>query len=123
MSQESPLPGPIERAKTISQVFLWIRKSDLLDRLLYQGQKLRTERCPVHDGRWSGLEHPTNYCEHGCGFTGWLPEPEDKPMWPPGVFLSTSITTKDGAIHELRKDGKPYAPAPGEPSIEEARNR
>jgi len=55
-----------------------IRKSCLLDRLMYGQEKLRTRPCPVHHGRWSGITSPP--CEH-CGVgptcqcnTGWLPE-------------------------------------------------
>jgi hypothetical protein len=50
-----------------------IHKSDLLYRLIYCGEKLRTEQCPEHKGEWSGLEHPDHRCPHGCGLTGWLP--------------------------------------------------
>lgn len=56
-----------------------LRKSALLGRLIYGGEKLREVKCPQHDGRWSGLEFgphgnsPGNVCPHGCGLTGWLP--------------------------------------------------
>jgi hypothetical protein len=105
-----------KRAEQIDYVFLQISKSCLLDRLLYGGEKLRTRKCPDpdHDGHWRGLESPGNYCKHGCGFTGWLPEPEDASPYPPGVFLCTSA---DGSV--LEKDRKPYEPGPGEPSLAE----
>ena len=54
----------------VNFVFLQITKSALLDRLLYCGESLRTEMCPTHKGRWSGL---FGECEHGCQLTGWLP--------------------------------------------------
>ncbi len=60
-------------AESVGHVFLQIRKSDLLFRLLYRGEELRSTPCPEHKGRWSGLEHPDNRCPHGCQFTGWLP--------------------------------------------------
>lgn len=63
--------------KEISGILLAIRKSSLLGRLLYEGEMLRTEECPVHKGKWSGMEHPENPCPHGCGFVGWLPQPND----------------------------------------------
>jgi hypothetical protein len=97
------------QAESIGFVFLQIHKSSLLDRLLYCGQKLRTKRCPEHKGHWIGLESDLNYCKFGCGFTGWLPEPEDASPYPPGVFIWTSVGA-DGAVTELRKDGKPYIP-------------
>ena len=53
-----------------------IRKSNLLARLLYSGEKLRTRECPEHKGKWSGCAAPGQGCPHGCGHTGWLPEPE-----------------------------------------------
>lgn len=65
-----------EKASEITHhVFTMIRKSSLLDRLLYAGEKLRTRKCPTHNGHWSGLEHDGNVCPHGCQLTGWLPEP------------------------------------------------
>lgn len=54
---------------------LHIQKSDLLARLVYGGEKLRTKPCPEHKGKWSGLHFEP--CPHGCGYTGWLPEPEE----------------------------------------------
>lgn len=53
----------------IDYVFLQIQKSSLLARLLYDGQPLRTEPCPKHQGTWSGI----GPCRHGCGSVGWLP--------------------------------------------------
>lgn len=49
-----------------------IRKSDLLYRLVYLGEELREELCPLHQGKWSGL-HP-DPCPHACDYTGWLPK-------------------------------------------------
>ena len=54
---------------------LSIHKSCLLHRLVYLGEPLRTERCPVHGGEWSGLSPVP--CPHGCDATcgcrtGWL---------------------------------------------------
>lgn|GEM_PF-4830456 len=61
--------GSIE---AIRLVFTLIRKSSLLYRLIYARETLRTEKCPEHKGKWSGLEHPDNPCPHGCQMTGWL---------------------------------------------------
>jgi len=67
----------------IGHILTDIAKSALLGRLFYGGEKLRTIRCSVHNGHWSGLEwqDPStgqgNTCPHGCGLTGWLPEKSD----------------------------------------------
>lgn len=68
-----------EFAEHWEYIHLQIRKSCLLDRLIYQGEKLRTKKCPVHQGRWSGCDWNTPGCEcrNGANVTGWLPEPED----------------------------------------------
>ena len=50
-----------------------IHKSSYLGRRLYGGEAHRTERCPLHQGRWSGLPNPLRPPECGCDFTGWLP--------------------------------------------------
>jgi len=62
-------------ADDVAFIFMQIGKSALLDRLLYGGEKLRTEMCPKHQGHWSGLPGLHNDCEHGCELTGWLPVP------------------------------------------------
>jgi hypothetical protein len=59
-------------AGMLRQVLRDIRKSDLLWRLLYDGQRLRTRKCPKHGGSWAGVSPVA--CPHGCGHTGWLPE-------------------------------------------------
>ena len=70
--------------KEFSQHWQFIRlaiaKSCLLDRLIYGGEKLRKEMCPIHQGRWSGCnisgEDPCE-CQHDTCITGWLKNPED----------------------------------------------
>lgn len=73
-------------------VLLNIRKSNLLARTLYDGQPLRTEKCPIHAGKWSGIHwdsvaNKPAQCPHRCGsdrkglspeFTGWT-APEATP--------------------------------------------
>lgn len=59
----------------LDKIKIDIRKSELLYRLLYKGEKLRTRRCPVHKGHQYLGQHPP--CPHGCGLTGWLPEEPD----------------------------------------------
>lgn len=66
--------------------WMWIRraisKSNLLLRLLYEGEKLRTKQCPVHLGKWSGCKLPEETeckgaCMSGYNVTGWLTENKD----------------------------------------------
>lgn len=47
-----------------------IGKSSMLGRRIYGGEKLRTEMCPEHKGRWVGLPYGETPC--GCDLTGWL---------------------------------------------------
>jgi len=72
--------GATRAAADIDSVFLKIRKSNLLWRLLYNGQPLRTTLCPLHKGKWSGcfLKEPCD-CEDNGNVTGWLPNTPDKP--------------------------------------------
>jgi hypothetical protein len=52
-----------------------ITKSCLLHRLIYGGEPLRSEQCPIHHGEWSGSR--PDPCPAGCSYgydiTGWLP--------------------------------------------------
>lgn len=77
-----------------------IRKSNLLYRLIYEEQKLRTDQCPVHKGHWTGAD-----CE--CDGTGWLREPEDRPPPPEkiGAWTSADMTTDGTWWKWKRSDG------------------
>lgn len=68
------LEGLKKWTEVLTTVELSIRKSNLLYRLIYCGEKLRTQKCPQHKGRWSGIEFGDNVCPHGCELTGWIPE-------------------------------------------------
>lgn len=57
--------------KHLQKIGLDIRKSNLLGRLLYSGEKLRTRKCPKHKGHIS-FSYEDRDCV--CGQTGWLPE-------------------------------------------------
>ena len=59
--------------KYLSNIEIDIRKSNLLARLLYDGEELRTEICPNHKGHWDGQAQLFYGCIYGCGGTGWLP--------------------------------------------------
>lgn len=66
----------------LDKIGMAIMKSNLMWRLLYGGEKLRTKICPVHKGRWSGttwdkeIECVKLFPPHGClsgdNITGWL---------------------------------------------------
>ena len=59
-----------------SMVLTSAAKSNLLFRLLYLGEDVRTQACPVHAGEWSGYTgtpESTCRCQSGANFTGWLP--------------------------------------------------
>ncbi len=71
-------------ANAVDWVFMHIGKSNLLSRLIYEGESLRTEICSVHKGRWSGCAWPEKdadacACQRmqrgaiGSNVTGWLP--------------------------------------------------
>lgn len=52
-----------------------IRKSNLLWRLLYEGERLRTVKCEVHKGHQTFNLDNRNEC--GCDGTGWKHAPEE----------------------------------------------
>ena len=59
---------------------LAILKSCLLDRLIYGGEKLRENMCPIHKGHWSGCNitgEEACDCAHDACITGWLQNPDD----------------------------------------------
>lgn len=60
---------------------LAIGKSCLLDRMMYGGETLRKDPCPVHKGRWSGCSADPQpegcNCRHDICITGWQQNPED----------------------------------------------
>lgn len=79
--------GPVKAFCSLIREPLWaadrklsiaIEKSSLLYRLLYLGEPLRTQKCPVHLGVWHGIQPVP--CPHGCGLTGWLPKILDPPQ-------------------------------------------
>jgi hypothetical protein len=66
------LSGMLERLRDVqTDVF----KSNMLYRLLYLGEPVRTEMCPIHKGHWSGCASPERECPHcmsGSDVTGWV---------------------------------------------------
>ena len=71
-----------------------IRKSGMLYRMLYLGEKLRTKKCPVHKGKMdTGMWTLRQGEVCACQGSGWLPEPEDVPAPPPDIDLVTGRPT------------------------------
>lgn len=58
-------------AEAAPAIRLAVSKSSYLGRRLYGFEGHRTEPCPIHQGRWSGLPSGETPC--GCDLTGWLP--------------------------------------------------
>jgi hypothetical protein len=58
----------------LKMVYIDIRKSNLLSRLLYAKEPLRSRMCPIHKGHWSGDAMFFNKCPELCDGTGWLRE-------------------------------------------------
>ncbi len=90
-------------------------KSNLLYRLIYLGERLRTEKCPVHDGHWVGCAFGT-YCDcqkvidpedglvyYDSNVCGWL------------LDGNPDITGKCGSRGRVQADGSPleYEPYDG----------
>src|SRR5947199_7147549 len=73
-----------------------IRKSNLLGRLLYAKQPLRTEPCPTHQGHIDMEELLTGKQGCPCQGTGWLPEGPGTERYTGNVFLVTTDRAPDG---------------------------
>lgn len=70
----------------VAELQLPMMKSNLLYRLIYLGEPLRTTRCPTHQGRWSGCSWGERPCDcqkvrlpdgrvvYDMNVTGWLLE-------------------------------------------------
>lgn len=93
-----------ESAHQVERTSLAIHKSNLLARLLYSGEKLRTVMCPEHKGIWSGIEWSDTVCPHRCQLTGWVQEEDDRGKPLPGVQAVMLIPTgeKPGEVTMIR---------------------
>lgn len=60
----------------LDKIWIDIQKSNLLGRVLYGREPVRTRPCPVHKGHWTGRGPQYDAC--GCEGCGWLPEVEAK---------------------------------------------
>lgn len=81
--------------QSLAQMRIDIRKSNLLGRLLYAKEPLRTRMCPIHKGHWSGDAMFFHPCPHLCDGTGWLRERQVDGGYTGGI-----------SIREARLDGK-----------------
>jgi len=75
-----------------------IRKSNLLGRLLYGKQVLRTRPCPTHQGHMDTEELITGQQGCECQGTGWLPEAPNTERYTGNVVLGTVRRGPDGAM-------------------------
>ena len=77
----------------LEEVYVDIRKSNLLARLLYGEEPVRSRMCPIHKGHWDGDAMFFKKCPHLCDGTGWLRErPGDE-----GFSGFKVVTTQDPA--------------------------
>lgn len=79
MAENGVMPEVVE---ALGSLQLAIHKSNYLHRRLYQGDPHRTDKCPVHQGRWSGCPFPGSEdyeceCVQQGNTTGWLPAKGD----------------------------------------------
>lgn len=101
------------------ETMLDVTKSNLLHRLLYRGEELRTQMCPKHKGVWSGCatgDKKCLFCMSGGNITGWVfpkeptaltkaveahqaggrsKEPTEAPP-PTPIYLVTTVGWKEG---------------------------
>jgi hypothetical protein len=89
-------------AGDLAHILRDISKSSLLARILYGGERLRTRPCPEHQGKWSGI----GSCPYGCGDTGWIQEPEDRPTKQQLVDAIAAIEAR--RAQSLERWGKEY---------------
>lgn len=84
------------RSQYVDDVFRQISKSNLLARLLYAGEKIRAEMCPIHKGVWSGIEWGDTVCPHKCQLTGWIQDGVDQGKPLPGVVAVKLVPNSEG---------------------------
>ncbi len=82
----------------LRQMSIDIRKSNLLGRLLYAKEPLRTRMCPLHKGHWSGEAMFFEKCRHLCDGTGWLRERPEDGGYTGIKIISTETRIEDGEV-------------------------
>ena len=80
----------------LHHILIDIRKSNLLGRLLYAKQTLRTKPCPKHEGHMDMEELLTGTEGCPCQGTGWLPEAPGTERYTGNVFLAATERGVDG---------------------------
>jgi hypothetical protein len=83
---------PIKEA--LDALYIPVMKSNYLARRIYGGEEHRTEKCPVHNGHWSGMYWPgTPDADCPCAdtgtTTGWISK--DNPFDPPASELEFEV--------------------------------
>lgn len=73
--------------KFLNHMRIDIRKSNLLGRLLYAKEPLRTRMCPLHKGHYDGEAMFFQKCPHLCDGTGWLREREQDGGYTGGLSI------------------------------------
>ncbi len=81
---------------TLGWILHDIRKSNLLGRLLYAKQPLRTKPCPRHQGHMDMDELLAGQQGCPCQGTGWLPEAPGTERYTGNVFLAAVDRAPDG---------------------------
>jgi hypothetical protein len=75
-----------------------IMKSNLLGRLLYAKEPLRTRMCPLHKGHYNGQAMFFEKCPHLCDGTGWLRERPEDGGYTGIEIMVTETRTEDGEL-------------------------
>lgn len=92
-----------EYYKYLRSIEIDIQKSNLLGRLIYAGEKLRTIECPEHKGRWNGSAMLMG-CEYNCDGTGYLREEGDRGGYTGGIMVVRATDLKIRRVNLPKKD-------------------
>lgn len=88
--------------KALGPLHIPLMKSNLAHRLVYLGEPVRTEPCPIHKGHWSGcvfFEDACPHCMSGSNVTGWCaPEGGAKPDTNPTII--PVVLKSDGTVEK-----------------------
>ena len=96
-----------EYCNALSRMRIDIHKSNLLFRLLYLEEPLRTEECPIHKGEWNGQAQCIFGCVLGCDGSGFLKTPEMIEKWLTNIRKNFVMTDEDVVSILQDKDNLP----------------